>query len=793
MCAARWHGLGAEVDHYLASHEDQLRRGWVKRFAPRLWTVDFPRPMMAAVSAPAPDVVRVDLDFLTGSDLAGLIWASEDRWSHPLLAYRTQRDYRGTALAFDWVAGPGVMPLDALNGPVLTIEGRDAEGVDRVWFVRLWNYAEGGPMAARIALDFDDLRAGFGEDGEPVFAGDIDRMFVSLVPDGFDGSGQALPVAVKSFVELRNIVVDGPGSTIAIGDAFVPEHRLRMCSAYDDSYIQSPERLVEQWQALGYRGFVNHYVGMSHYYALAHIGGGRFEVAGGICASAEAWHRALARASVAVGLNLIISLSFELFDENAPDAWAQKDYGGARALTGWIPPSTLLSPCNADAMAWLQSIAAAFCRIAVDEGLPLHFQVGEPWWWVGVAGTPCFYDVATVSLWTAERGAAPPIMTDVIGLRSAAEQVYLDWLGDRLFDATTAVRSAAAVVAGAGTFTSYLLFYAPQVLDAAKPDLQRANMPSGWAYPDWDVLQLEDYTFVVRADESGSKRAREAATMSLGYALERQQYLSGFVLDRQFANVEWPRIGHSAAEAFSRGVSDVLVWAWPQVARDGFQWIDLAGSSGLEEDSVDAFHDVRFPLELGFDAVGGPEFATQVALASSGHEQRNVQWAQARLSYDAGLGIRSDADLVTLLGFFRGRRGQAFAFRFRDPLDWRSTDSEVPIAAEDQLLGTGDGLRLSFPLMKRYGIAGAEELRRITRPVAETVQISVGGAAVQTGWGLLPGGIVLFDSAPAAGADVRAGFEFDVPVRFATDRLDISLSGWRAGELPSVPLVEVRE
>ncbi len=781
------------MEHYLASRADQQRRGWAKRFAPRLWTVDFPRPMMAAVTVPAPDVVRVDLDFLTRSDLAGLIWASEDRWSHPLLAYRTERDYRGTALSFDWVAGAGVMPLDALNGPVLTIEGRDAGGVERVWFVRLWNYADGGPMAARIALDFDNLRAGFGVGGDLVFAGDIDRMFISLVCDSFDGSSSALSTAVESFVELRAILADGPGSTIAIGDAFLPEHRLRMCSAYDDSYIQPPERLVEQWQALGYRGFVNHYVGMSHYYALSHSGSGRFEVAAGLCGAARAWHRALANALRKAGMDLILSLSFELFDANAPLAWAQKDAMGNRALTGWVPPSTLISPCNPMAMVWLQDVAAAFCQIAVDAGLAVHFQVGEPWWWVGGDGRPCFYDAETIALWTLEKGGAPPIMADAAGARSAAEQGYLDWLGDRLFDATASVRSAAEAAAGAGPFTSYLLFYAPQVLDAASPDLQRANMPSGWAFPFWDVLQLEDYSFVVRADEAGMRRGREAVSQRLGYPLARQHYLSGFVLDPHSAAVEWPRIGDAAADALSRGVSEVLVWAWPQAARDGFQWIDLAWNAGQEESGVDAFHDVRFPLELGFEAIGGPEFATQVAMLASGHEQRNVQWAQARLTYEAGLGVRSDADLVVLLGFFRARRGQAFAFRFRDPLDWRSADLETPITAFDQLLGTGDGMRQSFPLMKRYGFEGAEELRRITRPIADTVNVAVGGTQLLSGWSLLPGGTVLFDVAPPAGAEVRAGFAFDVPVRFATDRLDISLSGWRAGELPSVPLVEVRE
>ena len=48
-------------------------------------------------------------------------------------------------------------------------------------------------------------------------------------------------------------------------------------------------------------------------------------------------------------------------------------------------------------------------------------------------------------------------------------------------------------------------------------------------------------------------------------------------------------------------------------------------------------------------------------------------------------------------------------------------------------------------------------------------------------------------SAPAPGAAVSAGYLFDVPVRFAEDRIDVSLAGYQTGDLPSVPLVEIRE
>ena len=114
--------------HWLATPAGQQRRDWLKRFDARFWTVDFPRPMMAAATTPAPRTVRVDLSFLRANDLAGLIWESVDRFDHPLVAYETNRDYRGCTLRFRWRAEGGVMPLDAVNGPTLTVEGRDAAG-----------------------------------------------------------------------------------------------------------------------------------------------------------------------------------------------------------------------------------------------------------------------------------------------------------------------------------------------------------------------------------------------------------------------------------------------------------------------------------------------------------------------------------------------------------------------------------------------------------------------------------------------------------------------------------------
>lgn len=480
------------MGYLLARGGEQVRQRWVKRFAAPLWTVDFARPMMAALTVPTARTLRMDVDFLTKGDLAGLIWASEDRWSHPLLSYETDRDYRGVTLAFDWVCGPEVKALDEVHGATLTIEGRDAGGNPATWYVRLWNYATGTPRAARIRLDFDAMVSGYGMDGASVWAADIDRMFISVAPQSYDGSGAPLPAGVSSFVELRDLAVEGRRSTIRAGDAYLPEHELRICSGYDDSYHQPPERLVEQWQALGYRRLANHYVGMSHYFALAHVADGRFEVAGGLCASAVAWHRGLRRAAQGAGIALIFSLSFELLAAHAPAAWVQRDLQGRPALTGWEPPSALVSPCNSVATGWLVAIARQFADLLAEEGGEVRFQVGEPWWWVGPDGAPCFYDAATVAAWTAGHGTAPPSMMNVSGERLSAEKQYLDWLGERLAAATFLLRDAARAAAPA-TYQSLLLFYAPQVLDMEKPDLRRANMPVAWQWPAFDIMQLEDY------------------------------------------------------------------------------------------------------------------------------------------------------------------------------------------------------------------------------------------------------------------------------------------------------------
>ena len=148
------------LGYWLADARRGQETRFMKRFAPTHWTVNFPRPMMARVVTTAPDALRVDAVFSGSGDLAGLIWEAEDKWSHALLAYDTDRDFRDCVLRFRWRSG-GLRRLDQTHGPTLTIEGRDAAGHARAWYVRLWNYASGGPEDAVVTLDFSAIRSGF--------------------------------------------------------------------------------------------------------------------------------------------------------------------------------------------------------------------------------------------------------------------------------------------------------------------------------------------------------------------------------------------------------------------------------------------------------------------------------------------------------------------------------------------------------------------------------------------------------------------------------------------------------
>ncbi|WP_420392570.1 phage distal tail protein, Rcc01695 family [Acuticoccus sp.] len=209
---------------------------------------------------------------------------------------------------------------------------------------------------------------------------------------------------------------------------------------------------------------------------------------------------------------------------------------------------------------------------------------------------------------------------------------------------------------------------------------------------------------------------------------------------------------------------------------------------------MDEFHDVRFPLAVSFGATGGPERRTEIVTLGSGQEERNQRWAMSRRRYDAGTGVRNSDDLAVVVDFFEERRGRLYGFRYRDPLDHKSCAPSDQPSAQDQLLGVGDGSRVAFQLIKQYGDEFAPYDRPIVLPVAGTLLVEVGGVTrVEGGDFTLEKGLITFrpEVVPQEGQAVTAGYQFDVPVRFETDRLEINLSRVASGSIPSIPVVEI--
>ncbi|PRX29001.1 TIGR02217 family protein [Meinhardsimonia xiamenensis] len=207
-----------------------------------------------------------------------------------------------------------------------------------------------------------------------------------------------------------------------------------------------------------------------------------------------------------------------------------------------------------------------------------------------------------------------------------------------------------------------------------------------------------------------------------------------------------------------------------------------------------AFHDVRFPDDISRRARGGPERRTQIVELASGLEERNASWADSRRRYDVAYGIRRADDLAAVVAFFEARNGRLYGFRFKDWADYKSCLPSQTPSATDQVIGTGDGATTAFQLAKAYASGAQSWTRAIRKPVAGTVRVALDGFEQADGWTVDTGtGVVTFDVPPGAGVTISAGFEFDVPVRFESDALDVTLDVERLGSIASIPLVEVRE
>lgn len=197
-----------------------------------------------------------------------------------------------------------------------------------------------------------------------------------------------------------------------------------------------------------------------------------------------------------------------------------------------------------------------------------------------------------------------------------------------------------------------------------------------------------------------------------------------------------------------------------------------------------AFHEVRFPDDIAYGATGGPEYATTIVSMASGFEQRNINWDAARGRWDVASGLKRQSQLDILIAFFRARKGRAHGFRFKDWTDYKATAQNI---------GTGNAANKVFQLTKTYTSGAGTETRIIKKPVSGMTKVYLNGVFQTSGVSVSTIlGTVTFTNAPGNGVVVTADFEFDIPVRFDTDRMAVTIEYINLNQWSGIPIIEIR-
>lgn len=215
------------------------------------------------------------------------------------------------------------------------------------------------------------------------------------------------------------------------------------------------------------------------------------------------------------------------------------------------------------------------------------------------------------------------------------------------------------------------------------------------------------------------------------------------------------------------------------------------------------FHEVQFPTDTNYGTSGGPGHSTAIIELPSGQEERVARWSGARMRFSVKYDVKIRAQTSALRTFVRARHGALHGFRYKDFADFASTADgattangfgAAAVSHQDQLIGTGDGTTTTFQLVKTYSSGGFDVVRPITKPVAGTTVIAFGNTQQSSGWSVdTTTGIVTFTVAPTLGVQVKAGFEFDVPVRVGKgvdELLDVSMDSFNSDSVREIELVE---
>lgn len=175
--------------------------------------------------------------------------------------------------------------------------------------------------------------------------------------------------------------------------------------------------------------------------------------------------------------------------------------------------------------------------------------------------------------------------------------------------------------------------------------------------------------------------------------------------------------------------------------------------------------DDRLTEHIEAGAKARPMFSTEVVKTDGGWTITNSRWSYPLHEFEFNVtpGVVGETELDNFVDLFYACGGMANTFKFRHWADYEGVNEAI---------GTGNGSSQTIQLIKNYTRGAVTRTRKITRPVSGSVVIYFNGVEQ------VAGVTVDYDTgevtcSPGVGVAVTADFEFDVPVRFADDSVEL--------------------
>lgn len=571
-----------------------------RQFLPRFWTIDS-QPTESCSVISSGNTLTARMINRTVAGLSGILWDSEDKFDHTGVSYETITNYAGRMLKFRMEIGGNQYTFNEPDhAPTLTVTNT----LGTPSYVSLRHYtsdvSEDGRQAT-ITIDFDNLYSGFFNDAK-VSTSDIGQLMLTMSSKDYDESQVGVPLETNQELSLKITLMEPSKgwSRMEVFDAHIAAHDVGMATSYDDMYNLTPERVVENMWRLGYRGRVNHYCGMSHYYETQwNKANSKWELnqAVKINNSTREWHNSFMKELSSRGYSAHCSVSFELMSTVCPVEWVQHDWNDNLAATGYTPPSYVLSPTIDGGMDYITNVMIEFGQIMRNNGLTPGLQIGEPWWWYNVAtGMPCVYDYPTKLAFNAATGLYAEDMGTLSNPKTSATiEKYKEFVRDRLGQRVVAIANRIRT-ALPGASVSPLPFL-PSIL--GNSFMEEINLPTNYYTPNnFESYGTECYDWMLEGKMEKGKEAVTVPKDRMGWTDSRIYYLAGFVPNLTLA----PIYGFSVNSPYQRELWKVIIgnmnhnavdfptmrqyiWAYPQVMEDSLT-IYSADNKGFYLDGI---------------------------------------------------------------------------------------------------------------------------------------------------------------------------------------------------------------